>query len=132
MIITIDTAQELTAQDRAVLHSLIGEPASDSVHFNGESATFTEPTLEPEKPKRTRRATKPEPVEATETASEPEPENTEDLTALLDQAIAQGTALLKAGKQQVVRDALAKAGAERVSHLSGKTQILAFLAALGE
>jgi hypothetical protein len=71
-----------------------------------------------------------EPVHPSLRRSETPPEAEEDVSGLMDKAVEAARALMEDKKHTVVKDALAKAGVERVSHLSTPEQFAAFMDAL--
>lgn len=133
MIITLDTTQPVTTGDiaiiRAYLDGLVAgvveetEPKESLVVKNAE----IEGTVKPRSRKKAE--PKPEP-QAEEPAPEPEPQAEESTPGpTLDDAVKKATELVSAGQKDAVKAALAKAGAGRVSELSGD-QIATFLGEL--
>lgn len=126
MIITIDTTTPLSAQDLAVLGGLLGantssvviqEPAPAAAHVKKPVKTPVEVSEAP-----TPAAGTPTPTEEEE-ASE-EPQGDEDFT--IDDAVSKATELVGTGKTALVKAALVKIGAKRVSELKGD-KIAAFM-----
>lgn len=111
MYVVINTNEELSDQDREVLALLTGNSAAP-----------------PAKPAAAKKA-----APAAKSAPEPEPE--EDLVGgdapTMADAVALATKLVSAGQSAKVKEALADAGAKRVSELSEEA-IPAFVAALSD
>jgi hypothetical protein len=117
MQMTFDT-NNLSALDQHLLLALLNDPEKIG-------APAPEPKPDARKGGRPRKAAAPTvevEVDPENSAVEPEPTG-----ATMEQAIAAATALLAEGKTDLVKDALAAAGATRVSNL---TDVDTFMAAL--
>lgn len=113
MRITVDTKEELTPMEISILCKILA-PYVGAATPPHESTAAEKDTSSP--------ATD----IATESAQDEEPYDGPSI----DEAVEKATALMKSGKRSKVTDALKAAGVERVSHLKGKEQITAFVAAL--
>lgn len=107
MQITIDTSLPLNDNERQVLRLLLGET----------SPAASEPAAGTQAP-----ATDEKPSEATPVVS----------PDLLEQAVARGTELVRAKKGAVLKKALAKIGAEKITAIDNDEDLRAFLAELPE
>lgn len=136
MEIIIQTSEELSAQDRAILKCLLmtegeaedllaTEPAPEPAKKRKVTKkTKSEPAPEPEPeeaPAEAEEAPEPEPEEAPAEPEEPEAEETEDGSDAgedpMAAAVAKATKLVSEGKSSVVKTALADLGVRRVSEL---------------
>lgn len=122
MHISIDTTQDLSDTDKAILRALVGD---------GVATAPAAPAAKKATPAKKAAAAKPAP------APEPEEEDgdlvggdDEDEAPTLEDAVSKATALVADGKAKEVKAALDKVGAKKVSALEGD-QIAAFLAEVG-
>ena len=118
MILTIDTTQPMSDADQRVLSALLGTA------LLADATAEPEPEPEPEEKKPRKRAAKKE----SEPEPEPEPEP-EEPDIGMDLAVSRATTLLAEGKSDTVKEALAVAGAKRVSELTEES-VPKFLEAL--
>lgn len=112
VIISIDTTQELTSEDRAILSTLMGGGA---------------PPVEAPKAV----AKKAAPAKKAAAMKEPESEGTTPDEGALDAAVTRASELLSNGERDRVMAALKAAGAPRVSEISAEA-LPGFLEALSD
>jgi len=124
MILTIDTAAEISDLDKSVLKTLLGIPMTLTV-------VGTTPAAEVEADKPKPRASKPKATTPEPTEKPVEPETVEHSAAgvTLQDAVDLAAKMISDGKTAEVKAALTAAGAKRVSELA-ETDVPAFVAAL--
>lgn len=123
MQITINTSEELSTTDLAILALLTGA----STH-----TVVTEPAKAPAKAPATKPAVKPEPEPEPEEEAEEEADDDADLIGgevTVQDAIDKATELVGQGKQALVKAALKAVGGDRVSNLPA-SKAAAFIAEL--
>lgn len=127
MILNIDTSQPLTLTDRTILAALLngsGTTSGNITYVSGVSVVgageTVDPKVEESKPEPRKRTSRPKTAEPAEEPTDGNP---------MAEAVRRASALLSDNKADVVRAALAEAGAKRVGELTDE-QVPAFLAAL--
>ncbi len=132
MEIIIQTSEDLSAQDRAILKCLLMSEGEAKTFLAGRETEKTLPAPKPAKKRKTKKAEpeaeetpepeaeeapEPEAEEAPEPEAAPVEEDDADEGDPMAAAVAKATKLVSEGKSSVVKAALADLGVRRVSEL---------------
>lgn len=142
MEIKINTETPLSDQEREVLRVLLGEgvpsvaPSAPAAAQDPEDSSDEEEEVKPrrraaKKASAPRKKAEPEPEEDEDEESEEDEDEDEEEESLFDRAVAAATELAGSGKAAVVRKALTKVKAKKVSDIKSDKDLQKFLDEIG-